>query len=118
MTILEQLACQVQVCVAQAQKIQTLATIKVQALPMGNFSFEKALSQAGMAFICECKKASPSKGVITPDFPYLAIAKDYEAAGADCLSVLTEPKWFLGSDDYLREIAASVSISCLRKEAK
>lgn len=118
MTILEQLACQVQVCVAQAQKIQTLATIKAQALalPTGNFPFEKALSQAGMAFICECKKASPSKGVIAPDFPYLAIAKDYEAVGADCLSVLTEPKWFLGSDDYLRDIAASVSIPCLRKD--
>ncbi|MBQ1338341.1 MAG: indole-3-glycerol phosphate synthase TrpC, partial [Thermoguttaceae bacterium] len=62
------------------------------------------------------KKASPSKGLIAPDFPYLNIAKEYEAAGADCISVLTEPKWFLGQDDYLREIAAAVSIPCIRKD--
>ena len=69
-----------------------------------------------MSFICECKKASPSKGLIAPDFPYLQIAKEYEQAGADCISVLTEPKWFLGSDKYLTEIADSVSIPCLRKD--
>ena len=69
-----------------------------------------------VSFICECKKASPSKGLIAPDFPYLNIAKEYEAAGADCISVLTEPKWFLGQDDYLREIAAAVSIPCIRKD--
>ncbi|MDE6665764.1 MAG: indole-3-glycerol phosphate synthase TrpC, partial [Ruminococcus sp.] len=68
------------------------------------------------SFICECKKASPSKGIIAEDFPYLQIAKDYEKAGADCISVLTEPKWFLGSDEYLREIAESVSIPCIRKD--
>ena len=69
-----------------------------------------------MYFICECKKASPSKGLIAPDFPYLKIATDYEAAGADCISVLTEPKWFLGSDKHLSEIASEVSIPCLRKD--
>ena len=69
-----------------------------------------------MAVICECKKASPSKGVIDAEFPYLEIAKAYEAAGADCLSVLTEPKWFLGSDNYLKEIAEAVELPCLRKD--
>ena len=69
-----------------------------------------------MSFICECKKASPSKGLIEPDFRYLEIAREYEAAGADCISVLTEPKWFLGSDEYLREIAKTVSIPCIRKD--
>ncbi len=69
-----------------------------------------------MSFICECKKASPSKGLIEPDFRYLEIAREYEKAGADCISVLTEPKWFLGSDEYLREIAKMVSIPCIRKD--
>jgi indole-3-glycerol phosphate synthase len=77
---------------------------------------EKALSKPGISFICECKKASPSKGVIAPDYPYLAIAKEYEAAGADGISVLTEPKWFLGSDTHLQEIASQVSLPCLRKD--
>lgn len=79
--------------------------------------FERALAAPGdIHFICECKKASPSKGLIAPDFPYLEIAKQYEAAGASAISVLTEPKWFLGSDDYLREIAAEVQTPCLRKD--
>lgn len=85
-------------------------------LPKGTFAFEKALKNPGVSFICECKKASPSKGVIAPDFPYIEIAKDYEAAGADCISVLTEPKWFLGRDQYLKEIAEQVKIPCLRKD--
>lgn len=80
------------------------------------FAFEKALKKDEISFICECKKASPSKGLIAEDFPYLQIAKEYEAAGADCISVLTEPKWFLGSDAYLKEIAEAVSIPCLRKD--
>lgn len=82
----------------------------------GFFRLEKALAGDGMHFICECKKASPSKGLIAPDFPYLAIAKEYEAAGASAISVLTEPKWFLGSDEYLKEIASNVHIPCLRKD--
>ena len=86
------------------------------AMPKGEFEFENALAQPDISFICECKKASPSKGVIAEDFPYLQIAKDYESAGADCISVLTEPKWFLGSDEYLRQIAQGVSIPCLRKD--
>ena len=86
------------------------------ALPKGDFAFENALKTSDMSFICECKKASPSKGLIAPDFPYLQIAREYEAAGADCISVLTEPRWFLGGDEYLKEIASAVSIPCLRKD--
>ncbi len=80
------------------------------------FAFEKALKAEGMSFICEVKKASPSKGIIAWDFPYLQIAKDYEEAGASAISCLTEPYWFMGSDAYLKEIAASVSIPVLRKD--
>ena len=80
------------------------------------FAFENKLKEDGISFICECKKASPSKGVIAQDFPYLDIAKNYEKAGASCISVLTEPKWFMGSLDYLDEIASEVSIPVLRKD--
>ncbi|MBE5844993.1 MAG: indole-3-glycerol phosphate synthase TrpC [Butyrivibrio sp.] len=99
------------------QKI-ALEEVKNMALdlPKGDFPFEKALAKDGISFICECKKASPSKGIIAKDFPYLEIAKEYEKAGADCISVLTEPRWFLGSDDYLAEIAEAVSIPCIRKD--
>ena len=89
---------------------------RCEALPRLDFKFERALKKDDIAFICECKKASPSKGLIAPDFNYLEIAKDYERAGADCISVLTEPEKFLGSDKYLREIAAAVKIPCLRKD--
>jgi len=85
-------------------------------LPVGDHAFEKALRKDGLSFILECKKASPSKGMIAPDFPYLEIAQEYEAAGADCISVLTEPKWFLGSNKYLKEISEAVSIPTLRKD--
>ncbi len=81
-----------------------------------DFAFEKKLKEKGMSFICECKKASPSKGVIAEDFPYLDIARSYEKAGASCISVLTEPKWFMGSLDYLEDIASEVSIPVLRKD--
>lgn len=80
------------------------------------FAFERALKAEGMSFICEVKKASPSKGIIAEEFPYLQIAMDYEAAGAAAISCLTEPYWFLGSDAYLKEIAANVSIPVLRKD--
>ena len=118
MTILDQLADHARERVAAAKAALPLADLRRQAeaLPKGDFAFEKAIRKPGMSFICECKKASPSKGLIAPDFPYLEIAKAYEAAGADCVSVLTEPKWFLGSDGYLRDIAAAVSIPCLRKD--
>lgn len=118
MTILEKLANHAFERVETAKQKISADEIKERALsmPTGDFEFEKALSKDGMSFICECKKASPSKGIIAEDFPYLQIAKDYEKAGADCISVLTEPKWFLGSDEYLREIAESVSIPCIRKD--
>lgn len=86
------------------------------SLPKGGFEFEHALKKEGLSFICECKKASPSKGVIAEDFPYLEIARAYEEAGADCISVLTEPRWFMGSDDYLQDITSAVKIPCLRKD--
>lgn len=73
-------------------------------------------SRHTMRFICEVKKASPSKGIIAQDFPYLQIARDYERAGADCISCLTEPEYFLGADSYLREIAKAVKIPTLRKD--
>ncbi len=118
MTILDQLADYARERVAAAKSVRPLAQVKAEALslPKGDFAFEKALRKEGVSFICECKKASPSKGLIAPDFPYLEIAKEYEAAGADCISVLTEPKWFLGSDEYLKEIASAVSIPCIRKD--
>lgn len=116
--ILEQLAAYARTRVEQAKAVRPLADVKAAALaqPKGNFAFEKALAQPGVRFICECKRASPSKGLIAPVFPYLDIAKEYAAAGADAISVLTEPKWFLGSDEYLQQIAAAVPVPCLRKD--
>ncbi|MGN1122710.1 MAG: indole-3-glycerol phosphate synthase TrpC [Eubacterium sp.] len=95
-----------------------LEQIKSEALALekGNFEFERALAADGLSFICEVKKASPSKGVIAEDFPYIEIAREYEKAGAACISCLTEPKWFLGSDRYLKEICDAVSIPVLRKD--
>ena len=118
MTILDKLAEHAKERVAEAKKDISLSEIcrLAMSMPKGGFEFENALRSDDISFICECKKASPSKGLIAGDFPYLQIAKDYEAAGADCISVLTEPKWFLGRNDYLREIAANVSIPCLRQD--
>lgn len=118
MTILEQLADHARQRTELAKRVLPPEEIRYQALslPKGDFPFQQALKKPGVSFICECKKASPSKGLIAPNFPYLEIAKEYEAAGADCISVLTEPKWFLGNDEYLKEIAEAVSIPCLRKD--
>lgn len=80
------------------------------------FPFEKALSRKGMSFICEVKKASPSKGVIAEHFPYVDIAYEYEQAGADAISVLTEPFYFQGSNEYLAAIRGAVKIPLLRKD--
>lgn len=80
------------------------------------YPFEKALSGSCMSFICECKKASPSKGIIAENYSPVDIAVKYERAGADCLSVLTEPQWFKGSTEHLKAIAKAVSIPCLRKD--
>lgn len=118
MTILEEIAAYARERTAAAERKMPLAEIRRRAegMPRGDFSFEKALRKPGLSLICECKKASPSRGLIAPDFPYAQIAREYEAAGADCISVLTEPKWFLGRDEYLEEIAFAVSIPCLRKD--
>lgn len=118
MTILDELAEFAKKRVADAKKKIPVDELKLRAekMPKGNFEFEKALKKKDIAFICECKKASPSKGLIAPDFPYVQIARDYETAGAECISVLTEPSRFLGSDDYLKEITQNVSIPCLRKD--
>lgn len=105
--------------VEAAKEKLPLSKLKITALEMNcatGFPFEKQLSRPGMNFICEVKRASPSKGLIVADFPYLDIARDYEAAGAAAISVLTEPEFFLGSDKYLREISSVVSIPCLRKD--
>ena len=90
---------------------------RAEALGKGNgFLFHEALKKPGISFICEIKKASPSKGLISPDFPYLRIAAEYERAGADCISCLTEPSYFLGSDQIFREIRSRVSLPMLRKD--
>lgn len=88
---------------------------KIAAMPSAP-DFYKALKKDGMSFICEVKKASPSKGVIAEDFPYTEIAMDYEKAGAVAISCLTEPFWFMGLDRYVEEIAGKVSIPILRKD--
>ena len=78
--------------------------------------FKAALSKPGVSFICEVKKASPSKGLIAPDFPYVEIARQYQEAGADAVSVLTEPEFFLGADRYLEEIHGEIDLPLLRKD--
>lgn len=132
-TILDQLADYARYRVEQEKERKPLEEIREEALNASRkgvlssgtsapdfpdpFRFEKALAADGdIHFICECKKASPSKGLIAPDFPYLEIARQYEEAGASAISVLTEPKWFLGSPEYLREIAEEVTVPCLRKD--
>ncbi|MBB5182533.1 indole-3-glycerol phosphate synthase TrpC [Catenisphaera adipataccumulans] len=89
---------------------------KAEALPKLNHPFYQALAKPDISFICECKQASPSKGQIVEHFPYVKIAEEYEAAGADAISVLTEPQWFKGGFDYLHEISQKVSIPCLCKD--
>ena len=85
-------------------------------MPVSDRPFEKALARKGMSFICEVKRASPSRGIISREFPYLDIAGDYETAGADAISCLTERRWFRGSPQYLRDIASSVSLPVLYKD--
>ena len=102
-----------------AKSIISLDDLKneVSLMEISNdFPFKKALNEDDISIIAEVKKASPSKGVICEDFNYLTIAKEYESAGASAISVLTEPYFFLGSDDYLKEIASEVNIPVLRKD--
>lgn len=116
--ILQEIAEATKVRVACEKKEVSLEEMKRQALATkkGEFSFEKAIKKEGIHFICEVKKASPSKGIIAQDFPYVDIAKEYEAAGGDCISVLTEPEYFKGSIKYLEEIKKEVHIPVIRKD--
>jgi indole-3-glycerol phosphate synthase len=116
--ILDELAAYARERVAKAKETVPMEEIKRKAeqIKTENFRFEKALRKEGMSFICEVKKASPSKGIIAEDFPYVKIAEDYETAGADCISVLTEPKWFLGSDAIFKEIRQAVDLPMIRKD--
>lgn len=96
-----------------------MTEIRAQAKDLNadtGYLFEKALAKPSISFICEAKKTSPSKGIIAEDFPYVRIAKEYEAAGADAMSVLTEPKWFMGKDEYLKEIRKEITIPIIRKD--
>ena len=116
--ILDKLAAEARKRVAILKNQKSLDMIKseAQALPKGNFVFEKALRRNDISFITEVKKASPSKGLIAEDFEYIRIAKEYEAAGAAAISVLTEPTAFLGCDQYLKDIRKVVGIPLLRKD--
>ena len=105
--------------VAQEKQVESPEAVKAAALALPSdtgFPFEAALRQQDFNFICEVKKASPSKGIIAEDFPYLDIAKEYEVAGAAAISVLTEPDFFKGDKKYLQEIASTVKIPVLRKD--
>jgi len=133
-TILEEIAGKTKIRVAKAKEAAPFEQVKEKAiaatkqvgasgLPFERppaferiLLFERKLAAPGLSFICEVKKASPSKGIIAEDFPYLEIAKEYEAAGAAAISVLTEPEYFLGADQNLREISAAVKIPTLRKD--
>lgn len=117
--ILDEIAKKTVKRVEEAKKNVSLEEIKKRAEEMNchtGFPFEEELAKPGISFICEVKKASPSKGLIAPDFDYLSIAEEYEKAGAGAISVLTEPDYFLGSVQYLKEIAEKVSIPVLRKD--
>ncbi|MDE6031357.1 MAG: indole-3-glycerol phosphate synthase TrpC [Oscillospiraceae bacterium] len=117
--ILDEIAAKTRERVAERSAEIPLSELRAKAeeLPKNTgFSFKSALGGDEISFICEVKKASPSKGVIAEDFPYLQIARDYEAAGASAISCLTAPFWFKGSDEYLKEIAAEVKIPVLRKD--
>lgn len=118
MNILEQIAQKTLIRIEELKASRPLNEIKEKALslPEGDFAFEKALSGDNISFICEVKKASPSKGLIDENFDYLNIAKEYRNAGAAAISCLTEPYWFLGQDSYLSKISKEVKIPVLRKD--
>ena len=119
MTILDQLADHARERVMADMEENCLEVMRELALQGGagnGAAFENALKKPGLSFICEIKRASPSKGLIAPDFPYMEIAGEYEAAGADAVSCLTEPKWFQGSDDIFRDVRKTISVPMLRKD--
>ena len=117
--ILDKIIEATQIRVAQEKQVESPEAVKAAALALPSdtgFPFEAALRQQDFNFICEVKKASPSKGIIAEHFPYLDIAKEYEVAGAAAISVLTEPDFFKGDKKYLQEIASTVKIPVLRKD--
>lgn len=118
MSILSEIAEYAKVRVSKDKETISLKEIKTlaEAMPKGDFPFEKALKKPEISLICEIKKASPSKGVIDPDFDYLKIAKEYEAGGADAVSCLTEPKWFLGSNEIFVNTRKTIALPMLRKD--
>ena len=119
MNILDKLAELSRMRAAAEQAKVPAAELREQAMALGKGkgeAFLSALKKPGISFICEIKKASPSKGLISPGFPYLKIAEAYEQAGADCISCLTEPEYFLGSDDIFREVREKVNLPMLRKD--
>lgn len=117
--ILDEIAEKTVLRIEEIKKKVPMEVLKEKAYAMNKetgFPFEKRLKESGIHAICEVKKASPSKGIIAEDFPYVEIAKAYEMAGADAISVLTEPFYFKGSDEYLKEIRKEVKIPILRKD--
>lgn len=119
MNILEEIAAKTRERVAEEKNKVSLEEMKQQAESLNTetgFPFENAIKEGSLSFICEVKKASPSKGLIAGDFPYVEIAKEYEKGGASAISVLTEPYWFMGSNEYLKEIRAAVDIPIIRKD--
>lgn len=117
--ILEKIAADTKIRVEKSKRKVPFSEIRRQAMEMDantGLPFEEGLRQPGIHYICEVKKASPSKGVIAEDFPYLEIAKEYEQAKATAISCLTEPKYFQGKNEYLKEIAEEVKIPVLRKD--
>ena len=117
--ILDEIAAKTKQRIEDEKSRLPLTELKKQAYDLeinNKFPFYDALSGKELSFICEVKKASPSKGVIAENFPYLEIAKDYEKSGADAVSVLTEPFWFKGSNEYVREISREITIPVLRKD--
>ena len=117
MNILQEIAGRTKERVEAQKKILPIKKIMEMIYPADScFPFEKALRSEDIAFICEVKKASPSKGIIAEKFPYLDIAREYEQAGAAAVSVLTEPEYFMGSDSCLSGIRAAITIPILRKD--
>lgn len=119
MNILEEIAEKTKERIAREMKHKPQEELEREAYAMGTdtgFPFEKAVKEDGLSFICEVKKASPSKGVIAEDFPYVQIAKEYALGGASAVSVLTEPFYFMGADSYLEEIKKEISLPVLRKD--
>ena len=115
MNILEEIAEKTKQRIQEEKSRVSVEDLKSRIVK-NEISFLEALKKEGMSYICEVKKASPSKGLIAPDFSYLKIAKEYEAAGASAISCLTEPYYFQGSDRYLEEITSEVKIPVLRKD--